>query len=224
MVNGITPDQLARQYPRLYHMAAQGSWPSIQRHGLLSTSALLDLFQIHGQDRERLEREHRPECVTIFHPVHGTAEIRDQKPMDDVGLNRALRDGLTPAKWYHILNQKVFFWPTPDRLEIMLNAKAYRDKRHTVLIVDTLRLLEAHLPRVLLSPINSGATKPFPHERGLDTFLSLTDYPYLARRKARGRDNAIAEIAISTAVTDITQFVVAVEERGGSSPRTTLFP
>jgi hypothetical protein len=27
----------------LYHMAERGSWGSIQRHGLLSTSALLDL-------------------------------------------------------------------------------------------------------------------------------------------------------------------------------------
>ena len=35
-------------YPPLYHMAAEGSWPSIQRHGLLSTSALLDLYEVCG--------------------------------------------------------------------------------------------------------------------------------------------------------------------------------
>jgi hypothetical protein len=143
--------------------------------------------------------------------------------MDDIGLKRALRNGLTPAQWYEILNQKVFFWPTPQRLQTMLDAKAYRGKRHTILVVDTLSLLKSHLPKVLLSPINSGATKPFPHERGLETFLPLEDYPYLARRHARGDDNAIAEVAVPGAVSNITQLVITVEERGGSSPPATLF-
>jgi hypothetical protein len=33
-------------------MAEAGSWPSIKRHGLLSTTALLDLFEIPAPDRE----------------------------------------------------------------------------------------------------------------------------------------------------------------------------
>ena len=42
----MTPEDMARKYPFLYHMAELSSWPSIQRHGLLSTSALLDLYEI----------------------------------------------------------------------------------------------------------------------------------------------------------------------------------
>ena len=50
---GITHEEFVRRYPRLYHMAQVGSWPSIERNGLLSTSALLDLFQIKGEARKR---------------------------------------------------------------------------------------------------------------------------------------------------------------------------
>jgi len=224
MVKGVSPEELAKQFPRLYHMAAQGSWPSIQRHGLLSTTALLDLFEIHGDRREQLEREHRPESVKISHAVHGTAEIRDQKPMGDIGLQRALRDGLSPAQWYQTLNGKVFFWPTIERLETMRNARAYRVKPQTIVVVDTIRLLRAHLPRVLLSPINSGATKPYPHERGLDTFLPPSEYPYRERKRARGEDNAVAEIAVVGAVPEIKEFIISVEERLGSSPPIALYP
>jgi len=65
-------------------MAEAGSWPSIRRHGLLSTSALLDLFEVTGVERVRLESQRRPETVKIEHPEHGEALIRDQKPLRKV--------------------------------------------------------------------------------------------------------------------------------------------
>src|SRR6185436_11524880 len=98
------------RFPRLYHMAEAGSWPSIERHGLLSTTALLDLFEIKGAEREALELQHRPESVEIRHPRHGVAIIRDQKPLREKSLKQALQDGLAPRDWYRILNEKVFFW------------------------------------------------------------------------------------------------------------------
>ena len=44
--------ELIRDCPTLYHMAECGSWPSIRRHGLLSTSALLDLYGVQGAERD----------------------------------------------------------------------------------------------------------------------------------------------------------------------------
>jgi len=140
----VTAQVLSERFPRLYHMAERGSWPSIRRHGLLSTSALLDLYEVTGGERARLEGAHRPESVEIVHPKHGKAVIRDQKPMDDRGLRRALTDGLMPEDWYRILNAKVFFWLTEDRLNRLLGARAYRDLRHDVLVVDTRELLSKH--------------------------------------------------------------------------------
>ena len=87
-------------------MAEFGSWPSIRQHGLLSTSALLDLYEVAGVERAGLEFRHRPECEEIYHDAHGSAVIRDQKPMTDADLRKCLRDGLTPADWYEILNEK----------------------------------------------------------------------------------------------------------------------
>src|SRR5882762_11831030 len=97
MVNGITPNELSGRFPRLYHMAQLGSWTSIQKHGLLSTTALLDLFESRGDERFRIESCHRPESIPIVHPIHGRAVIRDQKPMSDRSVRKALVGGLKPA-------------------------------------------------------------------------------------------------------------------------------
>src|SRR5688572_30148855 len=107
--------KLVETYPELYHMADVNSWPSIKKHGLRSTCALLDLFESSGQARHQLESEHRPCSVTINHPIHGSAVIRDQKPMSDSGLRRCLLDDLAPRDWYEVINQHVFFWFTLSR-------------------------------------------------------------------------------------------------------------
>ena len=92
------PEELADVYPRLYHMAEAGSWPSIQRHGLLSTSALLSFFEVKGAARARIESAHRPASIPIHHPRHGSAVVRDQIPMREADLQRCLRDGMTPRE------------------------------------------------------------------------------------------------------------------------------
>jgi hypothetical protein len=223
MVMGITATDLARRFPKLYHMAEAGSWPSIQEHGLLSTSALLALFEVNGDRRKALEASHRPECVSITHGIHGTAVIRDQKPMDDIGLRKALSDGLTPSQWYRILNAKVFFWLSIGRLNTLLSAKAYRNKRHTVLVLNSARLLERHADRVMLCPMNSGCTKPFPHPRGKSTFLPLAQYPFDEwDRKRRGIEPAV-ELTVEGGVPDAAEFVLTVEEQGAGQPTQLLW-
>ncbi|WBV42519.1 DUF7002 family protein [Pseudoroseomonas cervicalis] len=92
-------EELLSDCPVLYHMAERGSWPSIQRHGLLSTSALLDRFEVTGGRRVAIESERRSDGVVLEHPRLGRATLRDQKPMDDAGLARCLQDGLTPKRW-----------------------------------------------------------------------------------------------------------------------------
>jgi len=47
--------ELIERYPRLYHATHMDAWPGIAAHGLLSTSALLDLFEIHGSRRFAIE-------------------------------------------------------------------------------------------------------------------------------------------------------------------------
>jgi hypothetical protein len=204
-------------------MAEDGSWPSIRAHGLRSTSALLDLFEIGDPDRALIESRHRSTSVTIKHPVYGSAVIRDQQPMDDRGLARALQDGITPREWYELLNRHVFFWVSERRLRTLLGARLYRSRRQTILIVDTARLLSKVGDRVALSPINTGATKPMPHPRGRDCFLSPDRYPFRDwERRRRGRE-PIVELAVGYAVPNVELVVQQVLSVGGASPARTLW-
>jgi hypothetical protein len=210
----VTEEDLAANYPRIYHVAARGSWDSICRHGLLCTSALLDLFGMTGEARRQLEEKHRPELVTITHPTYGAAVIRDQKPMSDSGLRRALINA-TPKRWYKLLNGKVFFWLTEERLDRFLSARAYRSQAHCVITIDTRLLLKKFSRSVWLSPINSGCTKPYPHKRGMNLFKKIVSYPFDARRKY-GLQNAIAELAIDNHVSGIKTIALQAEERGAN--------
>lgn len=219
----MKPAELVQEHPRVFHMAWEGSWPSIQRHGLLSTAALLDRWGIEGEGRQALLEAHRPESVPLQHPEHGTATVRDQKPMSDSGLRRCLMDGLEPRDWYRFLNERVFFWATRDRLEILLGARAYRDARHTVLTVDTAELVGRHAERIELTTMNTGCTVPFPFPRGLSSFAPLFDFDYTASRRKRGRAKAIAEVVIREGVADLAEFVIRAEHRGGAGPNEVLY-
>ena len=196
-------------------MAEANCWSSVQKHGLLSTTALLDLFEIKGKARISLESEHRSESVEIHHPKFGNAVIRDQKPMRENSLKSCL-SGMKPKQWYETLNGQVFFWLTPERVTTLLTARAYRGRKHTVLTVDAARLLERHLAKVRLSPINSGSTIYKPQPRGPSTFHEMSDYPFGERRKLRGLANAIAEFSVNYAVQDIADLVLRVEHRKGT--------
>src|SRR5689334_925126 len=97
-----TIDRVAASYPKFYHMADVGSWPSIQRHGLLSTSALLDLFGTEGPARTAIESKWRPTSVHLKHEALGNAVIRDQAPMPENLLAPLLR-GVSTREWYELI-------------------------------------------------------------------------------------------------------------------------
>lgn len=203
----MTPEKLVARYPALYHMAEDGSWESVRRLGLLSTSALLDRFEVGGEQRFRIESCRRPEIETIEHPVHGRASIRDNKPMQEKTLERCLT-GMAPREWYEMLNRRVFFWVDRKRLGKLLDAKAYRDRPHLVLELDTAEVVRRHAERVTLSAINSGATFAMnPAPRGPDTFRRVEDHP-------DGRP--VVELAVDYAVPDAADSVLRVSRwRGG---------
>jgi hypothetical protein len=206
----VTEDELKElvdRFPTLYHMAEGGSWPSIREHGLLSTSALLDLLNVQGGDRAAIESARRSECAVIKRPPLGNVVIRDQKPMTDAGLRRALPPGTTPRDWYELLNSRVFFWLTRDRLLRLLSAGAYRAGEHDVLELETAALVRDVRPLIWLCPMNSGCTKPFAHPRGPNTFARIPDYPYAQWCAKRPRGEPVVELCVDHAVPDIEPYV-----------------
>lgn len=201
-------DALLAATPLLFHMTEAGSWPSIRRHGLLSTSALLDLFGLEGAARAAVEARRRPESVALAHPVHGRAVIRDNGPIDDAKLAKVLEDGLTPADWYRTLNARVFFWLSRRKLLNLLGARSYRRSAHDIIECDARRLVEAYRAEITLSPINSGAVLfAGAPKRGAGTFLSIDNYPYAAWAKKRPKDGRVAELAVAGGVPDAERFV-----------------
>lgn len=206
-------EELTQQYPRLYHMAESGTWDSIKTHGLLSTSALLDLFEISGPARTSIVSQHRPRAVEITHPRHGRAVIRDQKPMSESALRKCLDPDISPRKWFETLNHRVFFWLSAKRLNGLLDARAYRRRQHCVLTIETAALLRLHANQTQLSPINSGSTIFRPQPRGMETFSSIADYPFATWQRKRGRENAVVELVVDYSVPDIADHVLSVDER-----------
>lgn len=200
---------LLTHYPRLWHMAEDGSFDSILKHGLLSTSALLDLHGVTGTDRAAIERMRRPDSVAVRGMGLPTATIRDNKPMTASALKKCLEDGLTPEEWFALLNERAFFWLSKKRLSKLLNAKAYRERPQTVLTVDTKSLLEAHRDKIELSPLNSGATIYNPLPRGRASFLPIGDYPFDKRRAEKGREYWVVELVVRRGVPDIKDHLIA---------------
>lgn len=200
-------EELVEHCPRAYHMAERGAWEGIRRDGLLSTTALLDMYGISGEFRQELEASRRSVCVPIARPGLPGAIIRDQLPMDDSGLRRSLPPSISPSDWYQFLNNKVFFWLTEERLWRLAAAKAYRDVEHEVIVVDTRKLINRHRERIWLCPINSGCTKPMPHPRDYSSFSRISDYPYAHWRSRRKKGERVVELCVDHSVHDIEGIV-----------------
>jgi len=214
---GVTKGEIEQTYPYLYHMAAPGSWNSICKHGLLSTSALLDLHKVSGTLRVELEECHRKEYFPIQGKGLDKAWIRDQKPMSETKLSGSLLDNLTSTDWFKMLNERVFFWLTEDRLNTMRNARAYIDQRHLILKIDTAQLLNHHFNSIELSPMNSGNTSPFAHPRGKKTFTTPPNYPW-EERKVKSDYYKIVELTVPGGVPNICNYVISAVEKGGKTP------
>ncbi len=201
-------DELISDCPRVYHMAERGAWGGVKRHGLLCTSALLDLYDVTGEDRKRIESSHRPSIVVVSDKKLGKASIRDQIPMSDSGLRRALPEHISPADWYARLNSKVFFWMSEARLLRLTTAKAYREIEHEVLVLDTRLLIKEFQKKIWLCPINSGCTKPMPHPRDFSTFQRIDEYDYAHWRQRRGRGERVVELCVDHSVPNVKRFVL----------------
>ena len=206
-------ERFAALYPSLYHMAEAGSWPVICERGLLSTTALLDLFEIDGAERSSIESRWRPESIPIEHPSYGRAVIRDQKPMPPGGLEAALTN-VSPTEWYRFLNRKAFLWLSEDRLMRMLNAAPYRNHYHDVLTLDTHDLVSEYVEQVSVCQINSGFARPM---FGRVTKRSFDSFQTIERRARTHGLHGLAELTVEYAVPDVARFVRSVESWRGNT-------
>lgn len=210
----MTPEQFIYRYPHLYHATRAGAWSSISDRGLLSASAALDHFGILGALRIPFESRYRPEDMHIF-PEHASdIVLREQTRMPRHHLMPALKGtGMSPEDWYRLVNSRVFFWPTEDRLRRALSALNRRTLEHDVLIVDTASFVAAHGGRMELLSLISSHTFPIPQVRSRSTFKPMAEYP----TSPRGRPlQEVVEVAVEDSVPDIVRFVLEVRRMRGN--------
>ncbi|MEV7021925.1 hypothetical protein [Kitasatospora sp. NPDC093558] len=209
--------QLIREHPTLFHMAADGTWPSIQARGLLSTRALVDLYDPPPALRAEILHRVRRTKIVLDDPALGPSVIRDQLPLKF--LDQCLTPGTTPQEFLDLLNGRVFFWLTRERLCSLVNARQYRDHPQVVLCLDTAQLLGRHGDAAQLAPYNTGSMlKPPPYSpmRGRDVFVDVDDYPYSRWRKERGANrDAVVELTVNHAVPDAAELAIRVERWEG---------
>ncbi len=187
-------------------MAEDGSWPSIQQRGLLSTSELLNVYGYTGQQRDEIESEWRPRSVVIQRAGLPDAVIRDQLVMPPRELQECLSPGLTPPDWYRLVNSRIFFWTSKDELARFLSASSYRGDPHVVIEVDSGKLIERHLDKITLTPFNTGSTlhgEEYEHARmrGRETFQRIEDFHWAW----------VKELVVETGIPDIAALVHSVK-------------
>lgn len=200
-------------FPRLYHMSHKDALPGILQHGLLSTTALLDLYEVERRERAKIEFEMRRSSIAIRHPKHGRAVIRDQKPIgNDARLETSLGGKVTAKQFHQLLNSMVFFWVNPERLEGLRHAKAYRGDAQLVLTLDTRKVVGQYVERMFLCPMNSGACMPIAHPRSIEMFQRIQDYDYeFWRRRKGGAEKSVVECTIQGGLLDTARFIVNTE-------------
>jgi hypothetical protein len=199
----VSPEELAAIHPRLYHITRPEAELSIRAHGLLSTSALLNLFEVSGSQREFLETRRRPESVVLSHAEHGSAVLTDNLPLSEVKLAKYLNDDLTPADWMRLLNERVFFWVDQENVDNHLRAMIKDGSRRIVLMFDTLSVARSHMERLQLAPFNTGATIRKPARRGLSTFVPAHRHTYREWQRLRGKRDRIKELTLLEGMTDV---------------------
>ena len=189
-------------------------WPSIQQHGLLSTSALLDVYGAAGAEREAIERQRRPDFMAVNHAILGQVLIRDQKPMTDATLAPVLVD-MTPAEWYALLNERVFFWVSEERLKGLLGA--YRHRNNLVLVLDSAKVMARHAAQTTLSTINSGYSRRWAVRRGRETFQPLADFQVVQRIDGKTVRRAAVECAVKGGVTNVMEALIETRDHPKAS-------
>ncbi|MER5806285.1 DUF7002 family protein [Streptomyces mirabilis] len=220
----MDPERLVREHPRLFHMAHDGSWPSIREHGLLSTRALVDLYAPPSELRSAVLDGVRRTSVVLERHGLDRVVLRDQGPLKF--LDACLAPGTTAQEFLDLLNGRVFFWLSRSRLQRLLGAARYRSQAQTVLQFDTAEVLARYGKQVQLAPFNTGSMHvPPPHSpvRGRDAFRDVEDYPFDHWRAKRGNSgDAVVELTIPTAVPDAGELAVRVERWINVAPVETL--
>lgn len=183
--------EFCKERPYLYHLTDKDNLPLILNSRTLLSTVDIAQMALSKEDAKNFLQSKRENHCTLS--VNGTDyKIRDQNPILMKVLERSLSDGLTTGEFIELLNKRVFWWPTIDRLNRHFNR--YVNEHPVILRVSTSEMLALN-KNVELCHLNSGATRCHPSyggnapTRGIESFLSPSNY-----------DKSIASVAEVTFV------------------------
>lgn len=202
-------------------MAADGAWPSIEKHGLLSTASLVERWEVESDlVRSTILDRPREDSTVIESVALGPATIRDQKAIHEPSLASSLI-GMTVPEWLAMLNERVFFFVHATQLATLMRSRSYIKDAHTVLTIDTRRFVEAHENEIEITQMNSGFSQRHnAKRRGRATFVPLREFTHALRDISQRKTPwDISELCVRGAVQDIRDHVIRVERvRNGEVP------
>lgn len=215
----MQPETLIANHPKLFHAADARAWPSIQAHGLLPTSAILDRYGAPGEVMEAALSGIRRRTIVVESTDGHTAVVRDQAPLKF--LDRVLTSDTTVQEYLDLLNGRCYFWATKERLDRIVNGRLYRRTPQVILTIDTRSLVEKYGHVVELSPYNSGSAHvPNAPQRGRGTFLPVHEYDYEDWRRRRGKaSEAVVEVTVPGPVPDILAHIIDVHVIDGQGTK-----
>ena len=199
-------------------MTEPGAWDHIRHHGLLSTETLLRRAGLTEVEVATRIRRLRPAPEAFDSTPLWRIVLNDNSPLNERKLAACLDDGLAPADWLTMLNQRVFFWVDERRCHGLRDAKTGTGKRRPreVLVFDTASLLAVHASRAEIAPFNTGNTLHKPVRRGRTTFTPLGDVTYAAWRRGRttikSTADRIVELVVRDGVPDVADYLIERRE------------
>lgn len=170
-------EKFIEQRPYLYHLTSKANSANIiKRRLLFSANQLITDSKL--ADLQKMKREKRFEHFSLN--VGGTEiMLRDQRPISEKALSKCLTDNWLIGDFLYHLNDRVFMWPTEDRL--FRHFKRYAHEEPIIFRFLTRAILEVN-PDAKFCRLNSGATRANSYlegkapDRGPNTFLSATDF------------------------------------------------
>ena len=175
-------DKFIEHFPFLYHLTSkQNAENIIENKMLYSTNSLIDMSQ---KSSDSAIKTHKRFTHTFIDVNGKIISLRDQRPISEVALPKCLTDGWSTGDFLHHLNDRVFMWPTLERLG--RHFKRYEIEKPVIFRFSTKDILKAN-PHVKFCRLNSGATRPNSYlggiapERGPNTFLPANKYTFPIR-------------------------------------------
>lgn len=166
-------EKFIQKQPYLYHLTCEANAKSIiEKKKLFSANELIDMSK--DESNYPIKRKKRFDHYEII-IEDKKFYLRDQRPISEKALSKCLTDGWEIGDFLNHLNDRVFMWPTLDRLR--KHFKRYEPENPVILRFPTREIMQIN-PNVSFSRLNSGATRANSYlggiapPRGADTFLS----------------------------------------------------